>query len=90
MHFEVENEKLDIGCYGVLVLLAETIKVIYQTKHLNKLGILLYKKKTQKLFYMNKHIKDYKRHIIRAYIQSFKFVHQKLRQINSTDSVKIL
>ena len=48
VHFEVENEKLNICCFDVLVLHVETIKMSYQTKHL-KIGILLFKKKkTQK------------------------------------------
>ena len=57
-----------------LVLLAETIKMSYQIKYLNKLEILLYKKNTQNKILLKKNIYDCKRNIIGAYIQNFKFV----------------
>ena len=64
-----------------LVLLVETIKMSYQTEHLNKLGIYYIRKKLKKCFYLNKNIYDYKRHIFWAYIQNLKSVRQELWEI---------
>ena len=67
----------------LLVLLAWTIKMSYQTKHLNKFEISLKKNITQ--IFLNKNIYDCKRHIIGAYIRIIKFVRQKLWPICRTD-----
>ena len=48
--FEVENEILDKGCYGVFGSTCRDDQNELSNKHLNKLEILLYKKKTQKSF----------------------------------------
>ena len=46
VHFEVNNEILEKGRCFVLVLLAETIKMSYETKYLNKHEHSVHKRKT--------------------------------------------